>query len=45
MCHRLEGAQFPARVTAHDQEDRSTIILVKFDPEVLEREKRLDGRG
>ena len=36
----LEGAQFPARVTAHEHEDSRTIILVKFAPEVLEREKR-----
>ena len=36
----LEGADFPARVTAHDQ-DSSTIILIKFKEEVLERESRL----
>ena len=36
----LEGAQFPARVTAHD-EDTRTVILIKFAPEVLEREHRL----
>ena len=35
----LDGAQFPARVTAHTDESR-TIILIKFDPEVLERENR-----
>lgn len=35
----LEGAQFPARVTAHDEESR-TVILIKFAPEVLERESR-----
>ena len=36
----LEGAQFPARVTAHD-DDARTVILIKFAPEVLEREQRL----
>jgi len=36
----LEGAQFPARVSAHDEDGR-TIILIKFAPEVLERESRL----
>ena len=36
----LEGAQFPARVTAHDEEGR-TVILIKFAPEVLDRENRL----
>ena len=38
----LEGAQFPARVSAHStDEDSRTVILIKFEPEVLEREKRL----
>ena len=37
----LEGAQFPARVSAHEHEDSRTVILIKFAPEVLEREKRL----
>ena len=37
---RLEGAHFPARVTAHD-DDARTVILIKFAPEVLERENRL----
>jgi len=36
----LEGAQFPARVSAHDEDSR-TVILIKFAPEVLERENRL----
>ena len=36
----LEGAQFPARVSAHDEDSR-TVILIKFAPEVLEREQRL----
>ena len=35
----LDAAQFPARVSAHEHEGR-TVILIKFDPEVLEREKR-----
>ena len=39
----LDGAQFPATVSAHmmdkDNEERS-VILIKFAPEVLEREKR-----
>ena len=35
----LEGAQFPARVTAHEDEGR-TILLIKFAPEVIERERR-----
>ena len=36
----LEGAQFPAEVSAHEYEDSRTVILIKFGPEVLEREKR-----
>ena len=36
----LEGAQFPARVTAHDEDNR-TVILIKFAPEVLDREQRI----
>jgi hypothetical protein len=39
------STQFPARVSAHEQEDENgpvrTVILIKFAPEVLEREKRL----
>ncbi|ODV92523.1 hypothetical protein CANCADRAFT_87698 [Tortispora caseinolytica NRRL Y-17796] len=38
----LDGAQFPARVTAHssgtDQFPQRTIYLVKFEPQVVERE-------
>ena len=37
----LEGARFPARVSAHEYEDGRTVILIKFAPEVLERESRL----
>ena len=37
----LEGAQFPAEVSAHEYEDSRTVILIKFDPEVIEREKRM----
>ena len=36
----LESAQFPARVSAHEYEDSRTVLLIKFAPEVLEREKR-----
>jgi hypothetical protein len=36
----LEGAQFPARVSAHDEDSR-TVILIKFAPEVVGRENRL----
>ena len=36
----LEDAQFPAQVSAHEYEDSRTVILIKFAPEVLEREKR-----
>lgn len=36
----LEGAQFPAQVTAHEDDER-TVILIKFDREVIERENRL----
>ena len=36
----LEGARFPARVSAHEYEDGRTVILIKFAPEVLERERR-----
>lgn len=38
----LEGAQLPARVTAHESEDCRTVILIKFAPEVIEREKRIE---
>ncbi len=37
----LESAQFPASVSAHEYEDSRTVILIKFAPEVIEREKRL----
>ena len=37
----LESAQFPAHVSAHDHENGATVILIKFDPEVIEREKRI----
>ncbi|KAL3903219.1 MAG: hypothetical protein SGPRY_011764 [Prymnesium sp.] len=37
----LEGAHFPAEVSAHDYEDSRTAILIKFAPEVVEREKRI----
>ena len=40
----LDGAGFPARVTAHDQDDGRTIILIKFDQKVMDRELRLDGK-
>lgn len=42
----LDGASFPARVSAHNvemeegQRDK-TVFLIKFDPEVLQREARL----
>eukprot|EP00903_Cladosiphon_okamuranus_P012181 g11424.t1 len=42
----LDGASFPARVSAHNvemeqgQRDK-TVFLIKFDPEVLAREARL----
>jgi len=36
----LESAQFPARVTAIEDDSR-TVLLIKFAPEVLEREQRL----
>ncbi|KAI8989354.1 NO signaling/Golgi transport ligand-binding domain-containing protein [Pilobolus umbonatus] len=41
----LDGCQFPARVTAHtvpiDGFPQRTTILIKLDPEVLEREELL----
>jgi len=42
----LKSAGFPARVTAHSvgvegQSRPKTTILIKFEPEVLERELRL----
>ena len=37
----LESAQFPADVSAHEYEDGRTAILIKFAPEVVEREKRI----
>ena len=37
----LEGAHFPAKVSAHEQDDSRTVILIKFASEVLDREKRL----
>ena len=30
-----------SQVTAHDGEEGATVILIKFDASVLEREKRL----
>ena len=39
----LEGAGFPARVTAHFvPESRRTVFLIKFEPEVLEREAQYE---
>ena len=38
----LEAAHFPARVSAHEYEDSRTVILIKFAPEVIQREKRQD---
>lgn len=29
-----------SQVTAHDNEEGATVYLIKFDPAVLEREKR-----
>ena len=40
----LDDAGFPAQVSAHDREDAGTVILIKFGPEVLEREKRQEAR-
>lgn len=40
VCGVLDGARFPARVSAHEYEDSRTVILIKFAPEVIEREKR-----
>lgn len=37
----LEGAQFPAEVSAHEYEDSRTVIVIKFAAEVIEREKRM----
>ncbi|KAL1529756.1 hypothetical protein AB1Y20_000692 [Prymnesium parvum] len=37
----LEGAQFPAQVSAREYADTRTVILIKFAPEVVEREKRI----
>ncbi|KAI9189165.1 Trafficking protein particle complex subunit 31 [Blastocladiella emersonii ATCC 22665] len=41
----LDGSGFPARVTAHtvpiDGFPMRTTILIKFDPKVIEREKRM----
>lgn len=36
----LEASRFPAQVTAHDNEEGATVYLIKFDAEVLQREKR-----
>ena len=36
----LEASCFPAQVTAHENEEGATVYLIKFDPEVLQREKR-----
>lgn len=44
----LDGAGFPARVTAHSvptpQHPRRTVILIKLEPEVLAREAALGGK-
>ncbi|EOD41740.1 trafficking protein particle complex 5 [Emiliania huxleyi CCMP1516] len=40
LGRRLAAAQFPAEVSAHDNEEGATVLLIKFAPEVLEREKR-----
>jgi len=42
----LEGAEFPARVTAHSvgvegQKVPKTVLLIKFNPEVIDRDRRL----
>ncbi|GAA6011216.1 hypothetical protein JCM11491_006760 [Sporobolomyces phaffii] len=43
----MDGAGFPARVTAHSvptpQHPRRTVLLIKLDPEVLEREQALSA--
>ena len=36
----LDDAGFSAQVSAHDREEAGTVILIKFGPEVLERERR-----
>ncbi|CBZ53943.1 transport protein particle component Bet3 domain-containing protein [Neospora caninum Liverpool] len=45
----LCSAEFPAAVSAHTVEDtpntKSTTFLIKFLPEVIERQKRLGGGG
>ncbi|GAA6062327.1 hypothetical protein JCM10212_006577 [Sporobolomyces blumeae] len=45
----LDGHGFPSRVTAHSvptaQHPRRTVILIKLDPSVVEREKALSGGG
>ena len=33
-------AAAPAEVSAHDNEEGATVLLIRFAPEVLEREKR-----
>eukprot|EP01134_Creolimax_fragrantissima_P000532 CFRG0532T1 len=36
----LEGSGFPARVTAHSVEEKGTTLLMKFEPEVIQREQK-----
>ncbi|KAK4700315.1 trafficking protein particle complex subunit 5, partial [Phenoliferia sp. Uapishka_3] len=44
----MDGAGFPARVTAHTvptiSHPRRTVILIKLDPEVLAREAAMSGK-
>ena len=44
-----DGTAFPARVSAHNQPSEmwpgKTIFLIKFQPEVLERERLLERSG
>ena len=36
----LDGARFPAAVSAHEGEGGRSVILIKFDRAVMDREKR-----
>lgn len=38
----LNAAMFKSVVSAHEYEDGRTLILIKFDKEVIRREKRED---
>ncbi|ELR24920.1 component of TRAPP complex, putative [Acanthamoeba castellanii str. Neff] len=38
----LDAAEFPSKVSAHYVKPK-TVILIKFEPEVIAREKRLKG--